>query len=514
MGLFNQTIADRCRLLMYDHLVDNYRDGNGVHRAGIKPDFKPLLEPYFGTPYPLSRVGILPRVTRKYMGNWINVMALTDYFYKVDRVGPLLQESTNSFWSAKELVKDVLSWIGTESYTDEWTKKSASMQLEDILEESIGVPEAANRILAQELEAKITGHFRSGKRRRLRILDLGVGVGNTIAPVIELMGDLADGGHIPHDFMKYVQVFLVDVSRRALNLTMARLTTHLPGLPELSYSTPVGNIVMLPSNFAELNMNATLNAYRGKMDLVISGASICHQTDLMPFFSFVRDLLAPDGEFHAWDWYNGPSWAAPRLRLSRDDRRRNVFYVQDRDGRLHPPIYVDDEGSLTGRERKDFCGLARDAQGISVVYEMTEDDAAVVLANFRTLLRVLGYVGKDKDGMKVSRLVDGEDIDLYLRSMFDQYVEKEHGFSYIEDFLGKVIPRLDDPGPLKEESAYYLIEGYGDDYGRVMRRAGFGFSDDENFLEVYRRHKGKGASKEPMTHMVPVYQIRYTTGTR
>jgi SAM-dependent methyltransferase len=439
------------------------------------------------------------------------------------------------------MVEDVLCRIGTMSYTPEWSNTSAGTQIDDIIESSTAITVAANNMLAQKLEDKIVSHFRkSYGRRKLKIMDVGVGFGNTIVPVLNIMEDLAEQKKIPSDYMDYLQIFLVDVSEAALNFTFSRLTSKIPELRALRVQkklTPVSEPVMealqrkkntiesfvkrIPINFADIAYNEELRQQKENIDIIVSGAAFCHQTDMVPFFEELHTLLRPEdksrgidgGVLHAWDWYNGPSWAAPRLRLSKDHMRRAVYYVKDPAGVLHVKR-IEEDVALCGRERQELYKALECAEDMQVIYEITDMDTRVVLANFRTLLGVLGYVKRDESGRKYTRRIrtTGESIDSHLISMFAHHIENDHGFSYFDDFLKTAIPALDEPRPFKEESAYYLIEGYGDNYSEAMKRAGFGWALDEPFVEVYHRYKAE-AGRE-LTGMVPVDQIRYTEGRR
>ncbi|MBW2971444.1 class I SAM-dependent methyltransferase [Candidatus Woesearchaeota archaeon] len=503
--------ADNFRDAVYEALVERVA---GV--VAVRSDYRTDLDPYsVCQTYPLNKVGIFPRVTRRYLGNWVNVPKLTKGLCSMEHIGEIARSLGLSRLDANMLVKDVLSRIGTESYTAEWTTIAAGMQIDDIIESSTeGITRAANEMLAQTLENKIISHFRGGPRRRLKMLDVGSGFGNTILPVMKKMEELAAGGVIPRDYQKYIQIFLLDVSTHSLGFTLSRLTSGVPGLRDLSNMTPIGNIVVVPANFAHLENNEILNAQKGNFDMIFSGAAICHQTDLDPFFRYMHSLLQPSGIMNVWDWYNGPSWAAPRLRLSKDDKRRTVLYMEGYDGVVYKEA-IDDGDVLSPAKRDALYDTLENAKRVSSVYEMSSQDVGVVLANFTTLLGVLDYVHKDKEsGIRYARRVGlrGQEIDTQLEQDFNRMIDREDVFSYFDDFLSEVVPTLNDRSPFTAESAYYLIEGYGDDYAGVMKRAGFRFAMDEFFMEVYHRHRN--VVGRPLTGLLPGLQIRYTFGMK
>lgn len=520
--MFGNSDTDTCKRLIYGTLVDG-----SCRDIKIRGDFKPVLEPYACKQYPLSRAGMLPRITRRYLENWVNIPRLTRWLRQDPRIDGLFRRARPTKKGTYGLMKDVLSRIGTLSYTQEWSTVAAGAQLEEIIEKSTAITVDANKILAHTLRDKIVDHFRSGPRRRLKVMDVGVGWGNTIVPLLDYIHHLEFKEQvIPPGSHKNVQVFLVDVSQHAIDFTYKRLTSRVPGMKSLEGMTPVGNIVSVPVNFADIEYSPILKDHENQIDIIVSGAAICHQTDLLPFFRQMNALLRPAtwrdgrdcGVLHAWDWYNGPSWAAPRLRLSEDDGRRSVYYITDLDGRVSVKTVEDGKG-LEGIEKGDLYSRLENAKHVGVVYEIAPEDVGPVVANFETLLGVLGFV-EGSGYMRDSRKFNGIEIGELLKSMFFEYIDTprsydpldyhNQGFSYFEDFLGKVVPALDDPRPFIEESAYYLIEGYGDDYSRAMLKGGFRWAMDEYFIDVY--HRFKEVANRELTDTTPVCQIRYTFG--
>lgn len=535
----DEYLREECEALVYDAFVDVVG-----RMPRIREGFREWLEPYAGDRYPLSKVGMFPRVTRRYMENWINVPKITKRLRQVKAIDVVMRELGLSPRESYSLVMDVMSRIGAESYTPEWNTISASIQLDDVISSwTEEMTKKSNVILAQTVRPKILSHFSGGGKRCLRIMDVGVGMGDTILPVMELMRVLAVEKKIPEDYLKYTRIFLVDVSRYALDATSARLEERIPGLEQLKNITEIGNVVRIPVNFADLHKNSILRSQEGNIDMIISGASICHQTDLLPFFRMANYLLRNDGILHAWDWYNGPTYAAPRLRLSRDGKRRTMHYFGAvRNDIEHILASADDHGISYDLNEGEFdcvpfqqskhydcrveIGLEEGEAGIKksiidslrescvmdyAVQEIDEEDSRIVLANFRTLLGILGFVSRDpQSGYRCARNIGNTDVDTYLTNMYRLCITRGCGFSYIEDFLKKAIPCMDNPTPF-EKSAYYLIEGYGDDYSRVMREAGFSSAQDFFFLDVYRQYKD---TIQDLTDRIPSFQIRYTFGKK
>ena len=484
--------------IIYDAIVDGKK-----HQ--IRQDYKSLLDPYSHLDYPLSNVGILPRVTRKFLGNWINLPNLIANLNRLPLVKELFCDFQLNNFEKKRLIKDALSIIGTESYTAEWTRVAANMQLNDVIEVSTGITVDANNLLAKTLEQKIVDFFSCKRDRMFKIFDVGAGTGNTILPVISLMNDLVRGEKIPSDFYKKVQIFLLDVSSDALEMTYSRLAGKLPYFGIFDGSCPIMRIVPIKSNFINLPKNETLKKHGGSMDLIVSGAAICHQTDLQPFIYQMYSLLRKGGVMSVWDWYNGPSFAAPRLRMSKDAERKIVFNIKNK-GEEQVMSFLDDE-MRSNKENDLFYLLMESASEVNVIYEILETDSISVISNFRTLLGFLGYLPAGRGVLTEGFLINGLEAEDCLLDMYNKRISLEKGFNFFDDFLGLLCGKTPE-----FQSAYYMLEGYGDDYAKIMNKVGFVNAVDHTFMGVYKKYKSYVGRS--MTDLMPARQIRYTYGEK
>ncbi|MBW2963986.1 hypothetical protein KY363_00865 [Candidatus Woesearchaeota archaeon] len=505
-----------CDDLVYTALVK--------HVTGrLKPtrNFAHVLEPYslsreppYGPRgYPLTNIGLLARVTEDRQLAWMNVPKITRYldrdtirhaFNRLDEEsGRARGSDIERFVARVDFVRNILCAIGTKSYTPEWTKMTATEQIDDVIEDATyDVPANANEILACTLVEKICSHFRRTPEKVLSIWDDGTGSGNTICEVVEAMNLLAAGkagsrrGNrrtlidkypdvfagvvgkaVPQDYYKRVRIYIQDVSRDAIEMSFRNILNVQPGLVQPGG----GGITVIEDNFLDLRYNKVvqdiLQGGLPKVDIIIAGASLCHQTKFDPFFRLMSEMLDPEGVMHVWDWYNGPSFAAPYLRLTSDQEGlpRTVFYIRDQHGQVYPK-YVYDGEELQWKKKAALYQCLADAKDVRAVYEMTPEESKQVLANFQTWLGFLGYCrGSD------SVMVGGLEVSLYLDRLFSKYTQMEAGFNFFR-FL-EVLENVPTIGP---KTAYNIIEGTGVRYGGIMRNNGFAYAEDRSLISLHR----------------------------
>jgi SAM-dependent methyltransferase len=521
-------VEAECYRLVRDALVS---DETGKIRPRRR--YWRMLEPYSCNwetgelrKYPMDRIGLFARATEDRLMNWVNVPLLTRHLDH-GSIGYLFSRMGASFHDKVDFVKGVIHRIGAESYTPEWEKESAQEQIDGVIEESTNITLAANDLLACTLAEKIIYHFSGGERRPLGIVDYGTGKGNTITSVVDLMEELAGRKtrcrqrpllerypnavpngvipRIPKDYCDDVSIFLVDVNEDSLDHTIRRIISCAPGFERLLNA---GRLVGVRDNFINLpHSRALQRATAGhNVGIAVSGAALCHQTEFAHFFRHAYSLLGKGGVMHIWDWYNGPSFAAPLIRLSEDGVERTVFSITGHDGRVYFRR-VPEGVSLSREEESSLYEKLAVAKSVSVVYETKMCEALLVLANFKTWLGLMGYVdrgGYEKKALKVG----GEDVDVYLERVFHKRISMGSGFSYF-DFLEKV---LEKKTPLTEETAYHIFEGTGVNYAKHMLGAHFAPVLLKSLVAVDRDLRS--IDEETKSGIEPAHQITYSMGRK
>ncbi|HII71507.1 TPA: hypothetical protein HA265_02005 [Candidatus Woesearchaeota archaeon] len=501
-----ERLKEEGRLRVRELLLDRSKEG-----FVMRSDYLPLFEPFASRDFPVCKTGSYSRITRKYMENWVNLYHLTKVLSRDDRLGRVFQKLGLGKWGpreryeAKELVKDAVCYIGTQTYADEWDSVAAARHLGGKIEPATGITKDANAMLGKTLEDKLGRLLYSG--RVVNIFEPGVGVGYTAHPLLELVLELGGRAGRRAEFLSRVRYTYMDVSSHALDMTYSYLVESIPEFRDGIIRA--GDVLQaIRCNFADMGSEPGLMMLKGDVDLIVSGAAICHQSDLTPFFRQCYDLLRDDGVMHVWDWHNGPSFAAPRLRVSADGRTRMTKYLVRYAQGLYTAEIPDDDFLSPTRHGSVCCALEKtsDPFGVEVVYEMSAEDSSVVLANFTTLLSFLGYSYQEAGGMKYLHMPDGTPCDEYLAERFCALSRPgSPGFSFVDDFL-RDAAYLEpiDPSP------YYLIEGYGDDYAEKMLEAGFAHAENYEFAQVYADAGLKQASRRSHTTRIHNQQIRYT----
>lgn len=259
-----------------------------------------IAEPYadfFGpyeTPqsrYPLTRLGSYARLDRHYLPYWVNLKSLLDCIVRTVDLSPS---------AASPLTADLVAaigLIGSLTYDAEWVSDPETAADLDNCASAPSVLDA-NVLLAADLVRQMKGRV----NQPLRVLDIGVGRGNTIIPVLEQLVK----ANCPT-----VHVSLLDISVNSLRRTVARLKKALKDLDRVGNSEMCVEIdELIHCNLVELGYSVRSRA--DHYDAIVSGGTLFHSTDKERIFRWARRSLRPDGVFILWDWF-APCWAAPRL---------------------------------------------------------------------------------------------------------------------------------------------------------------------------------------------------------
>ncbi|MBI5398637.1 class I SAM-dependent methyltransferase [Candidatus Woesearchaeota archaeon] len=482
--------------------------GQPICHGSINDAYCSELHPWRDMPYPLNRVGTLTRVTRRFMPNWVNIPRLSrkllrrgvfERFPEIQRI--FLYDDHRKL--RNRLVLDALCMIGTESYNDEWRAVESHDQLEEVIESSTNIPAKANELLAACLRRPLVDFFGRPASSLYTVLDVGPGTGNTSVAIFETLKKLRQQGLLPPDYANRVRLILYDIQPRALNHTSRRLQ---------AYGEFIKEIVGIQGNMGEMRKSRELQHYKGNIDVVVAGAALIHNTDPYALFDELYDLLSYNGRVHVWDWHCGPSFAAPTLRLGKSGRRD--LTLRDQKGKA--VMSISDYSEELCEEDPTLEELTA-AHTMEVTCEIDETEATMVIDNFRTWLDLWGYAPMqqasyypvyDECGGRGARVT--QTIEDALTRNFWAGIKGKKGFNCVRDFLGGIIvPSKVEPAGAR--TAYYFIEGYGDDYAAVMRKVGFADAIDVPFSSVFYRFR---ACEESLAHTKGSNAIRFTFGRK
>jgi SAM-dependent methyltransferase len=479
-------------------------------RGRIKQQYIADLSPWMEHQYPLSRVGTYTRVTRRYMSNWVNIpriarQLMTDHLIRsIPEISEIFSYRDNREMR-DEIILDALCTIGSESYTDEWEAQKSHEQLDDVIESSTNITALANRLLVEGLRRPIADYFNLSPNPEMQytLMDIGPGTGNTSVALFQILREMARRNVITREIDHKVSVILYDVSPYGLDRTEQRLKP---------FERFIASIHKIQGNMGKIRQCKELGRYQGRVNLILAGASLIHNTDPHSLFSSLYDLLPREGRIHIWDWHCGPSFAAPSLRLGRSGNK--TLTIRDKDG--NPKQAIENYSSQMYHENESLEQMIATGK-MEVTYEINEEESKMVLENFQTWLHLWGYDPEQRvpsqpafSRGRISPVRPGMTVKEALTRSFWTGLHTPQGFNCVEDFL-KAVMIGSDIRPVKKPTAYYFIEGYGDDYGRVMRRAGFSEAIDVSFRTVFFRYAGRAAS---LDNTIGSEAIRFTFGRK
>ncbi len=429
----------------------------GTHQYyELKLEFREL-DPYKDAPYPLNRVGTLLRIVKEFQVSWVDYIGLE---IKIREKNPELFKGIGHP-DFQRVLKHVCYDIGTSSYTPEWLDIKTQRHLENINNVAEAVV-AANRIIPASLEHRVKKFFKENPQGILTVCDVGVGVGDTCVGVVDLFDRLSQQGFVPKNYEDHLRFVLLDVMPRSLEITYDRLSKNkIPVARNDGFSRPVRNVYTIESNFVDLNSN--LNTFNDQVDIIISGGSIMHNTNVDPFFRTMHDLLNNNGILFVWDWGNY-SWAAPNLRL----------------------------GQFKAQIKPDL-------------YQITQEDVQAVYDNF-----ALGWMGDG--GLFGYSGAQYEYLREKLRQDFIEGLNSSSGFNFIK-WLEENLAGVQEP---QEKTPYHLIEGYGPGslYRDALKRAGFSHARDFSFRAFYESKKHLIGMQKPAEDVALSSSLFFAVGVK
>ncbi|WP_084655402.1 methyltransferase [Nocardia altamirensis] len=296
---------------VFDRYVSSAPNGDQIHavvtelidpasRHERMPRLSERYAPFFGpqdipgSRYPLNRLGSFARIDRNYLSSWVDVAKLTQFV------------TTDNLLVPAEMLVEAISLIGALTYSAEWVDDPETAQDLDNSASARSVLHV-NQLMGHEAVA----HLLSSLSGSPHILDIGVGRGNTLIPLLDA---LVSAG------TRRVRISLLDISGEQLNKARDRIAHHAH-----SIGLGIDSFTLIEGNLHELGVS--LPARSGEFDLVLSGGTLFHSTEKQRIFDWVRDSLRSGGIFALWDWF-APCWGAPTLQIgnaSQDDSRERFI---------------------------------------------------------------------------------------------------------------------------------------------------------------------------------------------
>ncbi len=251
-----------------------------------------ILNPHRKKPYPMDHIGDFSRYPIEHRwkekdlrGNengWIDAEKLKDAVQTIDP-GVATIRDINGF---KEIADRALNLRADSAYRGEWNDVQQLGDIDKIIGENPAAAEA-NKIIADRILPTVLEKLHKGDT--FQLADFGIGQLGTTKRIV---------AGVPPGLRKNLHVLGVDVMDDARRISTEMLTSSNPeygGLPQK-------NVHMIESMFGQLHKNDKIWQYKRKVDGVVSGAAIHHQSHVRPFFETVYELLSPGGQMEIWDW--------------------------------------------------------------------------------------------------------------------------------------------------------------------------------------------------------------------
>ncbi|MBU0457302.1 MAG: hypothetical protein ABH824_05245 [Nanoarchaeota archaeon] len=466
----SNTLEKRIEDSVFRELSDN--------KKGIRKQFINLLHPYayYGRDFyggkrnPSLRVGMLPRITKRFMPNWINLGKIVRMIFDFPADQPL---NPHFMHDIKEPLLGALSKMGTESYTDEWKDVRAQNDISDSIEASTDITVVMNKLLGLASDQHIIKSFEMIERKEIDeyiVVDLGTSVeGNTIIAHLNRIRSLAEQKRILPNYDNYVKVVLVDVDPRATFKAEERL---------YSLDLKPRQVESINTNFIDMPANNTLAMnYKGRINTFLSGAALIHVTDLEPTFKFLNYIASENSAFFIWDWH-AMCFAGRYLRLAEDGEDKIVFQLNHGLDKKRSEIKLNLNEEISG----ELLSRLADVQ-MKTIFEIKEEYIPAIVANAIAWMGYWGFSVFNKEENKIiEKEIEGKPLSAYFKETFHRKIRSEKGFGFIDDFAVGMIWKNMMRGNLEPfygvtPSSYNLIEGYGDDYARLMKNAGLNAVD-------------------------------------
>lgn len=252
----------------------------------INPDYASFFGPQDlrGSPYPLNQLGSFARVDRSYLAHWVDLKAL--------HAALLASTPTHQTVSFNAIIEAV-GTIGALTYSSEWVNDAETREDLENGASAISVLQV-NELMGREA----VGLLSVLNLKIPHILDIGVGRGNTLLPV--LLGLRKTG-------WEKIRISLMDVSREQLEKTVERIYQEVGVI-----GVQVDFVELIEANLHELTVSVAVRT--SEFDLIISGGTFFHSTDKQRIFDWTYSSLRPQGFLLLWDWF-APCWAAPTLKI-------------------------------------------------------------------------------------------------------------------------------------------------------------------------------------------------------
>ncbi|HLD46119.1 MAG TPA: methyltransferase, partial [bacterium] len=251
-----------------------------------------IHEPFLHEPYPLNCIGPVARLTAENLEANVNIgrlLVLLGNHTSNATLRALVEEAGRDdvvFEKLRLCANRAMHRIGSLAYAFEW-RDNVTFENIDTLLEGLAAYRESNLRIARQMTARLEQLL--SQRRCVTVLDLGSGVGGTSSELLNHLATLAQQNRIPANYKSLLHFVLYDISLP--QLTVAK--THL----QKAYG-----ITDIDCRNGALDAVADVLAdVQNTVDVVVSGAAICHVLDKETFFSHLYRIMTPGSVMSFWD---------------------------------------------------------------------------------------------------------------------------------------------------------------------------------------------------------------------
>lgn len=438
---------------------DRRRTGDSI----VNEDYRDILDPFVTGGYPLNAFGTFCRVIPDFLESYVNIGTFLKRLEskavneELRKLLELAKQNDAEYARLRLAVREAIHAIGDLSYNFEWNDPRTYKNIDTLLE-GLARYQLLNSQSVKQLEPRLIEMF--AQQSEIRVLDLGSGVGGTGIELFYFLEELRESGKIPRSYKEKLHVVLIDVSKLQLDEAANQLEKRFG----------FSNIRKVVSNFSDIP--TTLDEYRGKIDVAISGAALCHVTRKKSFFKELFSILRTGGVLNFWD----PAVSAHQgdfIRLSPDGQKRIHYGFKDAEGEKE---YIVGKGGLLPVAT---VRMLADKEYTTTV-ELPIDE--IVISSAEAVYMHLGQMGYYHPN--ISAELEGE-LKKRLQRDILEGVKSAPGFNLLQWYRDHLmndsgVPQL----PKDQTTPYDLIEAVSDEeeYQTALTEAGF-----ENYRAVRHR---------------------------
>ncbi len=273
------------------HLINpRYEVESRRSQSVISPKFRHLLDPYFDASYsyktyPMNSIGAFIRINKRDIFKHLSLELLHKAVTEAD---PIIKKQTEALSREQllNLYREVFVALAQKDYEIEWNEEKTRTNYDIDLTKMTSAYNKGNVRITNAAKAYVADIFQNGKScTNLNILDIGVGSGNTIVPLVNGIAPFVENVDAK------ITIYLYDTDIVKTEVLRDKLAEAF-NKNNFSFVSLGGDLLHLEQKIDQLKC---------KLDLIVSGATFCHSTDKGALFKQLKSILNENGRLYFWD---------------------------------------------------------------------------------------------------------------------------------------------------------------------------------------------------------------------